>query len=414
MSTFIGRWLRRWSARIGVAWRLTAAQLRHDTLRMTLAVLGVTLAVLSVTLLAGTGIGVVDTGQQQFDRADRDLWVTAGETQLTSTGGGGFANTLYDARNISAEMESHEGVRVAAPLTFETVYVSQSPDGEFQTFVGTGVPGRAGGVRVVKGSNLPSSSQIAEGERANEVLIDRETAEQLNVSINDTLYLGGTLSRARDNEVTVVGISPTYRQMLGTPTVTMPLNDLYATTGTTATEPATFISITVTDDADVATVQEDLQAAYPDLQIRTNRQQLEATLEQQVLVLAAGAALVVLAVGTGIALTLSLFALIVYQQRREFAIMKAQGISTSIVLLAVMAQGLVIGLVGGVIGIALTPVGVRVLNAIAERLVGFEGLVQTMDVIYIGSFGMAVGIGVLAAVLAGWQVNRTPPLEHLR
>ena len=405
--------LRRWGARIRVAGRLAAAQLRYDTLRVTLAVIGVTLAVLSVTLLAGTGIGVVDTGERQFDRADRDLWVTAGETRLTAAGGGGFANTLYDSRAIAEEMAAREDVRVAAPLAFETVYASPTPDGEFRTFVATGVPGRAGAVQVTEGDNLPQAGQLAAGERANEVLIDAETAAQLDVDVGDSLYVGGSVTSAQENNVTVVGISPTYQQLLGTPTVTMPLTDLYQITGTTDTEPATFITVTVADDAAVTDVQAALQAAYPELQIRTNRQQLETTLERQVLVLAAGGALVVVAVGAGITLTLSLFALIVYQQRREFAIMSAQGISPSIVIMAVITEGLAIGTLGGLIGIAVTPPSVAVLNAVAERLVGFDGLVQTMDALYLGGFAMAVGIGTLAAAVAGWQLTRTPPLTHL-
>ncbi len=407
------KWLCRWKARFGVAARLAVAQLRYDTLRVTLAIIGVTLAVLSVTLLAGTGVGVLNTGEKQFERADRDLWVTAGETRLTTTGGGGFANTLKDARNISEEIESHDGVDVAAPLTFETVYASSTPDGDFETFVGTGVPGGSGAVQVTEGRDLTNAYELEEGERSNEVLIDVETADQLNISVGDTIYVGGTLSGARENRVTVVGISPTYQQMLGTPTVTMPLTDLYQITGTARTEPATFITVTVTEDADVSAVRADLQESYPELQVRNNREQLEATVEQQVLVIAAGSALVVLAVGTGIALTLTLFALVVYQQRREVAIMKAQGISTSIVLLAVTGQGLAVGIVGGALGIILTPVSIVALNSVASRVVGFEGLVQTTTVIYLGSFAMAVGVGALAAIIAGWQITRTPPLSHI-
>ncbi len=88
-------------------------------LRLGLAIIGICLAVLAMTLLAGTGVGVLETGGQQFDAADRDLWMTAGETRLTPTGGGGFENTLYDSRNVSAAVSQQEGVRNAVPLAFE-------------------------------------------------------------------------------------------------------------------------------------------------------------------------------------------------------------------------------------------------------------------------------------------------------
>ncbi len=130
---------------------------------------------------------------------------------------------------------------------------------------------------------------------------------------------------ARENEMTVVGISPTFGQMLGTPTVVMPLSELHQVTGSTQTEPATFITITLEDDADSEVVQRELQAQYPEYEIRSNQEQLDAVLEEQVLVLAAGFTLVVLAVGTGIALTVNLLGLIIYQQRQAFAVLKAQG-----------------------------------------------------------------------------------------
>jgi hypothetical protein len=77
---------------------------------------------------------------------------------------------------------------------------------------------------------------------SHEVMIDTQTAEQFDVGVGDTLYIGGTLSSARSNEFTVVGISDTFSRFLGTPTVTMPLSELQTVTGTTSTDSATFIT----------------------------------------------------------------------------------------------------------------------------------------------------------------------------
>ena len=403
--------------RLRTAGSLTVAQFRQQKLRLTLAIIGVALAVLAMTLLAGTGIGVLDTGQQKFNAADRDLWVTSGETRITSAGGGGFENTLYNSRNLSAEMESHEGVRNAIPLAFDTVYVSTNRSDEFQTFVATGIPAGGSTVHITDGEGIQGDPHYAkgtyEGEMTREVVIDEETAETLNISIGDSVNLGGSLAAARQNEFTVVGISPTFEQMLGTPTVTMPLSELHEVTGTTQTEPATFITITVEDGANVDTVQQDLEETYPEYEIRTNQEQLSAVLQEQVLVLAAAGALVVLAIGAGIALTVSLLSLVIHQQRQTLAALTAQGISSSLLVLTVIGQGLTIGLIGGGIGILLTPPAVEVLNRLAAAIVGFEGLLQTAPWIYGGSLGIAVVIGTIAATTAGWRISRTPPLELL-
>jgi len=402
--------------RLRTAVGLTRAQLSHHRLRLGIAIVGVALAVLAMTLLAGVGVGVIGTGEQQFESADRDLWVTAGETRLTSAGGGGFENSLYDSRTIAHEMETIDGVHNAVPLAFETVYVGTG-DGEFETFVGTGVPGSGSAVQITDGDGLSGDPHYAngtyEGNRTNELLLDAETARALDVSIGDTVNVGGSLAVARNTEFTVVGISPTFKQMLGAPTVTMPLSELHQVTGTTQTEPATFITITVDDGAGIETVQRELEAAHPELQVRSNQEQLEAVLQEQVLVLAAGGALVVLAVGAGIALTLSLLSLVVFQQRTAFAALRAQGISSPLLIATVVGQGVSIGLLGGLLGLALTPPAVSALNRLAAAVVGFDDLVQTADLIYVGGFAIAVVIGTLAAAIAGWRLSRRPILEDL-
>ncbi|MCU4753688.1 ABC transporter permease [Halobacteria archaeon AArc-curdl1] len=409
--------MRRLLTRIWGGLTLSTAQLRHHRLRLGLAIVGVALAVLAVTLLAGAGIGVLETGTQQFESADRDLWVTAGETRITSAGGGGFENSLYDSRSVAAEMEAHDGVRNAAPLAFETVYVATSPDAEFRTIVATGVPGSGASVTITDGESLSGDPHYAggtyDGERTNEILIDEETARQLDVGVGDTLYVGGSLASARNNEMTVVGISPTFEQLLGTPTITVPLSELHAVTGETVFEPATFITITLEDDADAEAVQRDLEASYPEYEIRTNQEQLEAVLQEQVLVLAAAGTLVVLAIGAGIALTLTLLSLVVAQQRKTLAALRAIGLSPLVTSVAVIWQGVTIGLLGGLLGLALTPPAVALLNRLGGAVVGFDDLVRTATWVSLAGLLIAVGIGTLAAAIAGWRVGRTPVLEDL-
>ncbi len=312
-------------------------------------------------------------------------------------------------------MNAHEGVRHAFPLAFDTVYVSTNRSAEFHTFVATGVPQGGPVVQMTEGKGIQGDPHYAngtyEGEMTREVVIDKETAETLNVSIGETVNIGGSLAAARENQFTIVGISPTFERMLGTPTVTMPLSELHQVTGTTQTEPATFITITVEDGASVSTVQQDLEQSYPEYEIRTNQEQLSAVLQEQVLLLAAAGALVLLAIGSGIALTISLLSLVIHQQRQTFAALTAQGISRSLLVSTVIGQGLIIGFVGGGIGILLTLPAVSVFNRLAEAGVGFEGLLQTAPWIYRSGLGIAVIVGTIAAATAGWRISRTPPLE---
>lgn len=399
---------------------LTLAQLGHERTRTVLAVVGIALAVLATTLLASVGYGVVETGQEKFDSSGRDLWITGGPMQLAPGSVGGFENGLTNAHGISENVSAREDVRTASPMAFQTVYVGTDPD-DLETIVGVGVRGTgngSGAAQITEGDGLTGPDRhydggTYDGPMTHDVLIGPQTARLFNVSVGDTLHIGGTVMSARQNEFTVIGISPTFSRFLGTSTVIMRLSELQELTGTTQSDTATLITIDLESEADVGKVERELQRQYPQYDIRTNQEQLQAVLAQQAVVLASGIVLVILAVLAGVALTANLLALLVYQQRHELAAAKALGVSSSVLVGMAGSQGLLLGVFGGAIGLGLTPIAGDGLNEIAVRLVGFEGLVQTPDLVFgIGAI-VAVVIGFIGSVVAGWRVGQIRPLEHL-
>ncbi len=404
--------------KLRVAGSLALAQLRDSPLRTVFAILGIAIAVLAVTVLAGTGVGVLETGEQQFETAGQDIWVTAGDTRLTPARGGGFENVLTDSRTVAAEMEAHDEVSHAVPMAFDTVYI-ETGDGEYESVIATGVSGTGSAVQIREGSGFSDPGRhyadgSYDGEMTHEVIIDQRTGERFDVEINDTLNVGGSTTIARNNEFRIVGESETIAELLGASTVTLPLDEFHRITGTTGTEPATFIVITLEDGSDSEAVASDLQEAHPELAVRTNSEQLEAVLEEQLLVLAAGGTFVLLAIVTGIALTAQLLTLLAYQQRETFAALMAQGCSRTLIAETVGWQGVILGTIGGGLGVLLTPVAVRGLNTVAVALVGFDGLVRTEPWILLTGGLIAIVIGTVSASIAGWRVVRDRPIEVLR
>ena len=395
------------------------AQFAHERTRTLLAIAGIALAVLSTTLLASVGYGVVETGQQKFDASGRDLWMTGGPVQLAPGSVGGFDNKISGAHEISNDLGSREDVQTASPMAFQTVYVGTDPD-DLQTIVGVGLrgTGRNGAAQMTKGEGLTGPDRhyaggSYDGPMTHEVVIGPRTAELLNVSVGDTLHVGGTVVSARQHEFTVVGISPTFSRFLGTPSVVMRLSELQELTGTTRTDSATMITIDLTSDADPKVVEQEIQEQYPQYDVRTNQEQLQSILADKAIVLASGLVLVVLAVVAGVALTANLLALLVYQQRQQLAAAKALGISSTVLIGTAAGQGFVLGLLGGAVGLLVTPVAGAGLNAVAAHVVGFEGLVQTPETVFVLGALVAVGIGTIGSVVAGWRVGRVRPLEQL-
>lgn len=395
------------------------AQLRHDRLRTVLAVLGVAMAVLATLLLVSTGTGVIDTGQQKFDQSGRDLWVSGGAVELRPGSAGGFQNTLVDAHTVAANISARDDVATAVPMSFQTVYVGRNTS-EYETVVGVGAPARGGSVRITEGRPFQQTDAVHyadgtyDGEMTNEVVIDQRTATLLGVGVNDTIHIGGTLATARENEFVVRGISPTYSRFVGAPTAVVHLSELQTVTGTTASDRATFISVALTDTATPETVSQELQQAYPSYTVRTNEEQLQATLQEKVTVIASGLSLVVLAVVAGVLLTMNLQLSFVYQQRERFAALQALGMSRSSLVTVVVVNTLLVGLLGSLAGIALAVPSTWAINWVAATLSGFENVVSLSQPILAGGLVAAMGVSLLSALAASLYLVRLEPLDMLR
>lgn len=398
---------------------IAVAQLRHDQLRTILAVLGVAMAVLATVLLVSTGIGVVETGQQKFDQSGRDLWVTGGAVELRPGSAGGFQNTLVNAHTVAANISAREDVSTAVPMAFQTIYVGSNTS-DFETVVGVGAPAHGPSVSITEGRPFQTTDDVHyadgsyDGPMTNEVVIDRRTADLLGVSVNDTIYVGGTLKTASENEFVVRGISPTYSRFVGAPTAVLHLSELQAVTGTTASDRATFISVRLTDSATAETVEREIQQAYPTYTVRTNEEQLQATLRGKVTVIASGLSLVVLAVVAGVLLTMNLQLAFVSQQRERFAALQALGLSRASLVTVVIANTLLVGVLGALVGVALAVPSTWLLNWVAAAVSGFENVVSLSREILLGGFVAATIVSLLSAIAASVYVRRLEPLSVLR
>ena len=398
---------RRTAGLVGLAHR----QLASDRARTLFAIAGVAFAVLSVTLLFGVGAGVVQTGETLLDNADADLWVSGGPVEFQPGSVGGFQNPVVDAHATADEMQTHDDVRLAIPFGLQTAYVSADGE-EFDTLVASGTPD-SGPLRTYdegggfSGSDTHYADGDYDGEMTHEAVVSSTMAEHYDLSVGDTLYVGGTISAAQRNEFEVVGISPTFEQFVGGQTVTIRLSELQTLTGTTYDDRATLITVALEDGADTDAVKAELEAAHPEFTVRTNEEQFRAVLERQVLVIAGGVSLVALAVLAGMVLSLNLFLSLIYQQREEFAIYRALGGSRSSTIAVAVIQATVIASAGCLLGLALSPPLALAIDHVAVTLTGFEGLVQIPTEGYLVGAGVAFGFGLVGTVGGVVRLSRS-------
>jgi len=394
------------------------SELRYRRGRAALAVVGIALAVLLVVLLSGLGYGLTTTGGQAIDWLDRDLWATTGPVAFAPGAVGGVENPIEDAHPVADRMARVEGVDEVQALAFQAVYVST--DGEaFDTVVGVGGTGSGDTIVVARGwtfsgGDVHYANGSYDGPMTRELIVGPRLADRYGLEPGDTLHVGGTLAAARENEFRVVGVSNTFSRFLGTPTVALRLSELQAVSGGTGSDRAAILAITLVDGADPAAVERRIERAFPRFEVRTNDQQVGAVIGDQGPVLAAATTLVALALVAGAALVTNVLALLVAQQRERFAALKAAGVSGRLLAVAVLAQGLVVGLLGGALGLALALPATAVLNRIVADLAGFPDLVATPPWLLAGAVALAAVVGVGGSTVAGWRVGRLSPLAHLR
>lgn len=405
-----------WLVRLRAIGSIAGAQLWHRRRRVALAVAGVAVAVLLVTLLVGLGNGVTTRGMSGLNNTNRDLWMGP-SLEYAPTAIGGVENAILDAHEIASQVQGRSAVKRAQAVGFQSVYVSPEASG-FRTIVGMGVTGTSAPIPLARGQafsreDVHYAGGSYDGPWTGEVIVDERTASLLGVTVGDTLHVGGTIAAARETEFTVVGISSGISGFVGAPTVIMHLSELQELTGRTGSDAASMITITVTDESAAGAVAAELEQAFPGHTVRTNEEQLASILTRQAPVILGTVTIVALAVVIGLALVINVAALLVYGQRVELAALKVAGVSNRTLVATAGTQGVTIGLLGGVLGLAATPPAAVAVNRIVATLTGVDALIAMRPRFLVGGMALAVVMGIAGAGVAGWLLGRISPLAHL-
>ena len=248
-----------------------------------------------------------------------------------------------------------------------------------------------------------------------EVLLNDSAAESHNVQLGDTVKM---VDRSNQKEAQVVG---TYDLSVDTGGYTGLLMDAPAfleewNTGTVQDHILVSASAGTSESQLIA----DLEAAYPDYQVRTGEQlasEMSADVNQALsfvnyFLIAFG--LVALLVGTFI--IANTFAMIVAQRLREFALLRSLGVSQRQITTSVVFEAVVVGVLGSLVGVAGGAGLVFAIYAVMDR-VGF-GLPSGGVNLNVQAVAVPLVLGTLATVVSAWAparaAGRVKPVEAMR
>lgn len=249
-----------------------------------------------------------------------------------------------------------------------------------------------------------------------EITVDTESAERHDLAVGDTVTLR-TLADEAEQDVTVSGIMD--QSMDPTVVGAMTIYTTVETLGELGGDSPTYDTALLRVDGDIDQVITDIQQALnatgvpatvntPDVQIS----------EQLVDMMGFDAITVVLGGFSAIALLVMMlvinntFSVLVAQRTRQYALQRVLGATRGQIRKGVLAESVLIGLIGSITGIALAIGLIFGLLALAQQWM--SGATFGMDLSILWVLLAGVVITVVASWLPASQAMRVSPLEAMR
>ena len=259
---------------------------------------------------------------------------------------------------------------------------------------------------------------IVEGEGPqsdDELVIDKASADSTDYEVGDTVPVQ---TRAGTNEFTLSGIARfgTADSPGGASFAMWTVEEAQAQLG----EPGKVSSISVAADDGVSQTEvvdavRDGLGSDAGVQVITGAQITEETqndIQQALSFLTIFLGFFgVIAVVVGAFVIYNAFSIIVAQRTREMALLRAVGARRRQVRRAVLAEAVVVGVAGSVVGFLLG-------LGVAALLAGFLGLPDSSLAILPSSVAIALAVGIVvtlvSALIPAWRASRVPPLAAMR
>jgi putative ABC transport system permease protein len=370
---------------------------------------------LGVALMAGTYI-LTDT----INRSFADIFHTADETKSVivtpkeTLGKHISSETSPINEAMLARVRATPGVALAAGATLTpgsllSVDRKRLSIGKRGAYISAVLPARFESFEAVSG-HLPRA--------ADEVALDEATVEHSSLKLGEQVIVAGAGATARytlDGVVSFAGgqsfagtsialLTPEQAQLVAGERGLFAQLDVAAASGVSASELRARLRASLPDTVSVRTGAE--QAA-------TDTANLESALSflRTFLLVFAYIALVV-----GAFIIFNTFSITVAQRTREFGLLRTLGASRAQLMRSVVAEGLLLGVTGALIGllggIALAPALDGLFKAFGADLPDNGTVLETRTIVV--SLLAGVGVTVLAGLVPAMRATRVPPLAAMR
>jgi ABC-type lipoprotein release transport system permease subunit len=246
--------------------------------------------------------------------------------------------------------------------------------------------------RIIEGQPLTARHQVIIGRRA---------AEQMGVTVGDTLRLMNSSFR-------IVGIYETgvSFEEIG---VVIGLREVQALVG--KPHQVQFYGVKLRDPTQAEAMRDDLQAAFPEVDFSLTAEAVETVSDMRVLreMVAQISFLAVFIGGVGM---LNTMLMSVLERTREIGVLRALGWRRARVLVMILQESLLLGVVGGVCGIFMG-LGLGSLLRLVPGTYGSIDLTYAPQ-LFVQAVVVAMFAGMVGGIYPAWRATRMRPVEALR
>jgi putative ABC transport system permease protein len=400
--------------------RTAIEAIRSHRLRSALTMLGILIGITAVILTVGLGNGAKAEVRDQIDELGTNLLVVSpGSTTDSSGVRGGFGSsstlTTADAEALASDDVAPDIAAVAATAT-TSASLSNGATNWTTTLTGTTPSWQEVRSREVTSGRFLDQDDV--DSAAAVVVLGPDTAEELfdgaGAVGQDVTFEGTTLEvvgvlealsssdDATNNDVAIVPAT-TYAERIVGGTDRASVSAIYVKATSDSTLSAAHQEATA-----ILANRHGTTEADADFTIATQESILTAatSVDQTMTVMLGGIAVISLLVG-GIGV-MNIMLVSVAERVREIGLRKALGARPRSIRLQFLVEASVLGLLGGLVGVALGLVGAILLPRFADARVIVSPTAS------LAAIAVAIGIGVVFGVYPASRAARLAPIDALR
>ncbi len=367
--------------------------------RSALAIVGIAIGIMVIVAL-----GMVTAGLESSTTST----LKAGSAEITVSQEGAGTGSGSISESKVAEIEKLAGVkstagalRVNANLPSSSTTTGGLPDPGTGGMGGFSVTGIDSSKLSLVGIDSVNGSVFSNGS-ANEIIIGKTAAENINKTVGDTITLYG-----EEFKITGTFESGNFMTDMGGFTALNKLQNL-----TNSADSVSNIYVKVTDNANVTEVSTTIEDAYPgELSTTTAADQAGRMDDALGSIETATWAISLLAIIIGGLGVINTMIMSVNERTREIGVLKAVGWKEKRILGMILGESIVLTLMAAVVGIIVAVVGVELLSMffLGDSITP----VLSLDTI-LRALGVAFGVGILGGLYPAYRASKLAPTEALR